>query len=329
MAVHNGREFVAGALESVLAQTLGDIEVIVVDDGSTDQTADEIRRVADDRVLLVSLKEPSGDLALALEEGVKRSKADLIARMDADDISLPIRFERQVAVMNDDPRIAMLGSWVEALDGSGEQWMISRPPTDDTSIRFILNYRCPFHHPSMMLRRTHLQAAGGYRAGYRYAEDYDLWRRMIKQGKGLNLPEVLLSQRYYSSSTSGRNRRDQQDRSDDIGSEMLSSALGHSVSRAIVGMLREHVGPAGERRAAGQVLVELFRKCFGSKDFSDPHALKKVAATELIDLALHDNAIPAFAGQWVDAFRIDRVLTSRRAIEETKEGLRRIRRHLQ
>jgi Glycosyl transferase family 2 len=327
MAVHNGEEFVAGALESILGQTLADIEVVVIDDGSDDQSAGEVRRVADDRVVLVRLEEPSGDLALALNEGVKRCRADLIARMDADDISLPSRLEQQAGVMTSDPRIAMLGSWAEALDGSGEQWMISRPPCDDASIRFILNYRCPFHHPSMMLRKEHLEAAGGYRAGYRYAEDYDLWRRMMKQGKGLNLPEVLIAQRYYSSSTSGRNRLMQQARSDDIGAEMLGEALGRPVSGMVVSMLREQVGPADRRSAAGAVLLDLYRECLGSKDFPDRDALKRVAATEMIDLALK-GALPFSLRLWADAFRIDRSLASRRATEEVKESLRQLRKRL-
>jgi hypothetical protein len=328
MAVHNGEEFVAGALESILGQSLADIEVVVIDDGSTDASADEVHRVADDRVQLVRLTEPSGDLALALDVGVRRCRADLIARMDADDISVPVRLERQAAVMSADADIAMLGSWVEALDGSGEQWMISRPPCDDASIRFILNYRCPFHHPSMMLRRRHLEAAGGYRAGYRYAEDYDLWRRMIREGKGLNLPEVLLAQRYYSSSTSGRNRQIQQARSDDIGTEMLSAALGHPVTAAVVSMLREHVGPADRRRAARKVLLELYRECLGREDFPDRDALKRVAATEMIDFAVRKGGVPGSLGLWADAFRIDRDLAFSRGIEEVKEGLRRLRRRL-
>jgi hypothetical protein len=249
--------------------------------------------------------------------------------MDADDISLPSRLERQAAVMNADPQIAMLGSWVEALDGAGEQWMISKPPCDDAAIRFILNYRCPFHHPSMMLRRAHLDAAGGYRTGYRYAEDYDLWRRMIKEGKGVNLPEVLIAQRYYSSSTSGRNRSMQQARSDDIGAEMLGSAIGHRVSGTIVSMLREHVGPADLRRAAGKVLLELYRTCVGSKTFPDTGALKQVAATEMIDLASHEGTMRTTPELWVDAFRIDPTLASHRAVQETKESLRRLRKRVQ
>jgi Glycosyl transferase family 2 len=326
IAVHNGEEFVADSVKSILNQTLADLELIVVDDGSSDASAAEVRRVADDRVEIVELRQPSGDLAIALDEGVKRCRAELIARMDADDISLPTRLERQVAVMTGDPALAMAGSWVEALDAKGEQWMVSRPPVDDTSIRFILNFRCPFHHPSMILRRSSLQAAGGYRTGYRYAEDYDLWRRMIKVGRAINLPEVLVAQRYYSASTSGRNRKMQQARSDDIGMEMLESALGKTVPPDVVAMLRDQDGPTDLRKRAGRILFELYGKCMGTKDYPDTAALQGAACKELLDLANHPGASRSAPELWANAFRIDRRAALRRAQRNTLERLRGLRR---
>jgi hypothetical protein len=321
MAVHNGQEFVAGALTSLLGQTFGDIEVIVVDDGSSDDTPGEVTRVADDRVSLVRLHEPSGDLAIALDKGVAHSRADLIARMDADDICVPIRFERQVSTMRACPGLGMLGTWVDALDKDGVRWLVSRPPCEDEAIRFILNYRCPFHHPSMMLRRSVLEAAGGYRVGYRYAEDYDLWRRMIVHGQGANLSEVLLKQRYYASSTSGRNRRLQEATSDRIGAEMLGAKLGHDVPETVVGMLREQVGPIRVRRLAASTLTDLYRACAQMPDFRDVGILKRTAANEMLDLALHGGPRPAALALWAASLRIDPPTVAHRAVDSAKHAV--------
>jgi hypothetical protein len=322
MAVHNGQEFVAEALSSLLEQTYGDIEVIVVDDGSSDDSPAEVRRVADGRVSLVRLPEPSGDLAIALNIGVEHSCADLIARMDADDICLPTRLERQVSTMRAIPELGMLGTWVDALDKDGSRWLVSRPPCEDEAIRFILNYRCPFHHPSMMLRRSVLEAAGGYRVGYRYAEDYDLWRRMIVHGIGANLPEVLLKQRYHSSSTSGRNRWLQGAVSDRIGAEMVQGKLRRHVPTSVIGMLREQVGPIGLRSRAATTLADLYRACANMPDFRDVGILRRIAANEMVDLALGGRP-PATLALWGKALRIDPPTVAHRAGDSAKQVVRR------
>jgi glycosyltransferase involved in cell wall biosynthesis len=322
MAVQNGQELVAGALESILGQTYSDLEVVVVDDGSTDDTAAEVTRVADDRVSMLRLGAPSGDLAIALDIGVSESSGDLIGRMDADDVSLPGRIERQLARFRADPDLGMLGTWVEALDREDVPWLVSRPPCDDEQIRFILTYRCPFHHPSMMLRRSVLEAAGGYRPGYRYAEDYDLWRRMIVHAKGANLPEVLLKQRYYEASTSGRYRDLQNTSSDRISVEMIGEKLGKPVGEDVVAMLREHAGPDGLRRAAGETLFALYRACSDDPDYDDAARLKEVVANEIVDLAETNGLIGSSPGLWALALRADPKTASHRATEKAKDVLR-------
>ena len=322
MAVHNGEEFVAGALTSLLEQTFGDIEVIVVDDGSSDDTPGEVTRVADERVPLIRLNEPSGDLAIALDKGVEHCRADLIARMDADDICLPTRLERQVSTMRERPDLGMLGTWVDALDKDGVSWLVSRPPCEDEAIRFILNYRCPFHHPSMVLKRSVLEAAGGYRVGYRYAEDYDLWCRMIVHGHGANLPEVLVKQRYYASSTSGRNRRLQDATSDRIGADMVGARLGRHVPENVIGMLREQVGPTRVRTLAARTLADLYRVCANMPDFRDVGTLKRTAANEMVDLAIHGGPRPAALALWGTALRIDPQTVAHRAVDSAKRAVR-------
>jgi glycosyltransferase involved in cell wall biosynthesis len=323
MAVHNCAEFVADALGSILSQTFTDFEVIVVDDGSTDDSAGEVERMSDERVSLVRLDRPSGDLALALSVGVSRSRGEFVARMDADDISYSTRLERQVATMQEHPDLVLLGTWADALDRDRNQTMVSRPPCEDTAIRFILNYRCPYHHPSVMLRRGALDAAGGYRTGYLFAEDYDLWRRMLDHGRVGNLPEVLVAQRYYPASSSGRNKQLQDAHSDQIGVEMVSRAIGRRVSEATIQVLRDQTGAPQLRRLAGATLLDLYRSCAQRRDFSDMTILKTTAANEMIDMAITPGAGAAAASLWANAVRIDPRTAALRGGDLLKEDLRR------
>lgn len=322
MAVRNGAPFVGDALSSILAQTFGDLEVIVVDDASTDDTAEEIERVADERVKCVTLDTPSGDLALALDAGVRIASGHLIARMDADDLCYPARLERQVATMRAEPDLVLLGSWVDAVERDGTHKMVSRPPTDDTSIRFILNYRSPYHHPSVIMRRAALEAAGGFRAGYRYAEDYDLWRRLIQHGRAANLPEVLLAQRYHPTSTSGLFRREQDEQSDRIGAEMISHAISRPVGAETVAMLRTQKGSPAVRVKAARTLRALYRSCARCPEFDDRSALRKVAAREMVDLADDVAFSPRGFELWALAARLDIAVTKRRMKDVLRERLR-------
>jgi glycosyltransferase involved in cell wall biosynthesis len=322
MPVRDGGELVGQALVSILSQTFSDLEVIIVDDCSKDGTRDEVARVADDRVTVVRLDQPSGDLALALNEGIRHSRAELVARMDADDFSMPSRLEHQVATMTERPDLVLLGSWVEAVDSNGSPWMVSRPPCEDAAIRFILKYRCTFHHPAVMFSRAAFDSCGGYRTGYRYAEDFDLWRRMLPLGRLANLPEVLLSQRYHPQSSSAHNRPEQMEASDRIGVEMVSDAVGHLVSGEVARMLRDQEGPRRVRSVAAKTLIELYRNT--PKSVAEDQAiLRATVANELIDLASTKGrgrvSTSAFK-IWGKAARVDTATTTSRAVANAREA---------
>ena len=194
LPVRDGERYVREAIGSLLTQTMRDFELIVVDDGSTDATAEIVGETMDRRVRLVS----QGRLGLveALNRGLAESVRPIVARMDADDISLPSRLEQQVAALR--PEVGLVGCGVETFDEHGRatgSWLL---PTEDDALRRRLLLRNVFTHGSVVMRRAAVEGAGGYRADYGANEDYDLWRRIARDWRLAAVPEPLYRYREHS-----------------------------------------------------------------------------------------------------------------------------------
>jgi glycosyltransferase involved in cell wall biosynthesis len=196
LPVRDGERFLAEALESILRQTYADLEVVVVDDGSTDGTADVLAGFRDERLRVVR-QEPAG-LVAALQRGVAEARAPLIARMDADDVSEPERLERQVELLGRRPRVGMVATWVAVIDEEGRELRREVQPSAHEDLARRLLLRNPFQHGSVLLRRDALEAVGGYRADYGANEDYDLWRRLTRSWELACVPEVLYRYRVHA-----------------------------------------------------------------------------------------------------------------------------------
>jgi glycosyltransferase involved in cell wall biosynthesis len=196
LPVHDGERFLAEAVESILAQTLQDLELIVVDDGSTDGTQRVLAGFADERLRIVA--EQHRGLVHALGVGIAEARAPYVARMDADDVSEPRRLERQVELLERRPDVGMAATWVVVIDESGRE--LSRrvlPSAHEDLVRRLL-LRNPFQHGSVLLRRDALEEAGGYRGDYGANEDYDLWRRLARSWELACVPEVLYRYRLHA-----------------------------------------------------------------------------------------------------------------------------------
>jgi glycosyltransferase involved in cell wall biosynthesis len=189
LPVRDGERFVREAVESVLVQTYADLELIVVDDGSSDATPEILRGFHDDRVRVLR-QEPSG-LVAALRHGVAEARAPLVARMDADDVSEPALLEQR-------PHVAMVATWTAVIDEEGRELRreVLPPAHEDLARRLLL--RNPFQHGSVVMRRDALEAAGGYRDDYGANEDYDLWRRLARSWELACVPEVLYRYRVHA-----------------------------------------------------------------------------------------------------------------------------------
>jgi glycosyltransferase involved in cell wall biosynthesis len=205
MPVYNAEKYVRVAIESILDQTFRDFEFIIIDDGSTDSSADIIRSYHDPRILFLENSANVG-IVVSLNTGLAMAQGDYIARMDADDISIPIRLEKQVDFLNHNERVGVVGSAVRIINPEGKTSRIGVFPQDDSLIRWTMCFTSPFAHGSIMMRREIVMKEGGYPASP--AEDFNLWEQLSCTTSFANLPNVLLCLRRHEESlvSSSRNR---------------------------------------------------------------------------------------------------------------------------
>lgn len=193
MTVHNGEPWTAEAVDSVLGQTFGDFELVVVDDGSTDATPDVLHRYRDPRLRVV--RHSRAGQTRALNRALRLSVAPLVARMDADDVALPLRLERQAAFLAAHPAVGLMATAGHEISPAGTIVRTLTPPTDDRAIRRALRRHNPFLHTSVMFRRELLDLTGAYDERLRVAQDYDLWLRMSRRTRLAALAEPLVLRR--------------------------------------------------------------------------------------------------------------------------------------
>lgn len=197
--VRDGERWVAEAIGSVLAQTLADFELLVIDDGSADRTPEILAEfAARDRRLIVHRQQREG-LVAALNRGLEQAAAPLIARLDADDIALPDRFRRQSEYMKAHPEVVLLGGWATIIHENGDRRGKDMRP-EPSRLHSTLMRKSPFIHPTVVFRREAARKVGGYRAAFEAGEDYDLWLRLADVGGLAILPEVLIHYREHGSS---------------------------------------------------------------------------------------------------------------------------------
>ncbi|HWE02304.1 MAG TPA: glycosyltransferase [Tepidisphaeraceae bacterium] len=199
MPLYNTERHLAAAIDSVLAQTFADFEIIAVDDGSTDGTLDILRRYEsrDRRVRVLS--RPNTGIVGALNDGLAMARAELIARMDGDDICLPGRFRKQVDYLAAHPECVLVGSQVLLIDPEGSPICahLQTRYTHEEIDHDHLNRGWPMVHPAVMMRREAVDRVGRYREKYKWLEDHDLFLRLAEIGKLANLPDTLLRYRLH------------------------------------------------------------------------------------------------------------------------------------
>lgn len=202
MTAYNAEKYIAQAIESILNQTYTDYEFIIINDGSTDDTPNIIRHYADSdsRIIFIDNKQNQGLIAV-LNQGLDMARGEFIARMDADDISLPKRFEKQVAYLDANPDVGVLGTLIHGfgtMDAAGIQI-----PVVTVFDMLKQNY---IAHPSVMMRKGVLDKYNlRYSPDYKHCEDMELWSRMIFLTKFHNLMEVLLMYRISGNNISTQN----------------------------------------------------------------------------------------------------------------------------
>jgi glycosyltransferase involved in cell wall biosynthesis len=204
MPVHNAERYVPQAIESILGQTLGDYEFLILDDGSTDDSLEVLRGYAarDPRIRLTS--RPNKGLEATCNELVAQARGEFLARMDADDFALPQRFARQVEYLRAHPDCVLVGSRVRVIDSDGDplcDWCTEQEHEALDAQLLGGERTTPISHPSVMMRRGAVLAVGNY-GPFKLLEDYDLFLRLAEYGRLANLPEVLLQYRIHASNSS-------------------------------------------------------------------------------------------------------------------------------
>ena len=190
MSVYNGQRYLREAVESILNQSFRDFEFIIVDDGSTDGTWRIVNSYDDARLVLVRNERNIG-LTRSLNKGLKLARGEYIARMDADDISHPERLENQVAFLEQNGDVGLVGVWYEKIDNKGRVFDVRKLAViHDEILRYLLHEN-HFAHSAVMFRRHCLDKVGLYGENLPYAQDYDLWLRISRHFKLANLPVVL------------------------------------------------------------------------------------------------------------------------------------------
>lgn len=199
MPVYNAELYLSDSIKSILTQTFEDFEFIIVDDGSTDKSVDIIHSFQDKRILLYRNDKNCGIIE-SLNKGLNIAKGEFICRMDADDIAVNTRLEKQIKFLQTHQLISLIGSQANLIDGKGQivgEEIVPQFTKDINRTKFNHN---PFIHAAVVFRRTLVDRYGMYDSRRKHTEDYDLWLRYTKYENGFNLADKLVFRRIHSNS---------------------------------------------------------------------------------------------------------------------------------
>lgn len=202
LPVYNCPDYVGEAIDSILNQTMTDFELIVIDDGSKDNSLEIIKQYPDQRIRLFT-QENQG-LAKTLNRGISLARGRYIARQDQDDISLPDRFTKQVSFLDANPDCALVGTWAEIWKERSRTNRTLSHPINHSRIKFELLFDSQFVHSSVMFRKEIVEKEGSYSTDKdrEPPEDFELWSRLARKYVLSNIPEILLFYRELPGSIS-------------------------------------------------------------------------------------------------------------------------------
>jgi glycosyltransferase involved in cell wall biosynthesis len=264
MAARDAGRHLELALRSVLEQSVEDLEVVVVDDGSRDETPDilEAAERADPRVRVLRLEDRAG-LALALNRGLDVCRAGIVVRMDADDVALPDRIERQLDFLTANPGIVLVGGQALLINEDGQEIGRARRPATPLAVLWHSLLENPFIHPAVAVRRSALEQVGGYSASFRTGQDYELWHRVLQLGGGANLQVPVLRYRRVADGTTASRREEQLRSHREVSNRRVAAVVGDSWTHDSLELLRRSfvspdfgAAPPGEEGRA----VALYRR---------------------------------------------------------------------
>jgi|GEM_PF-1060140 Predicted glycosyltransferases len=209
MAVFNAGRFLRQTVESVINQTMTDWELVAVDDCSTDDSVEILRSFNDPRIRIIEKKINSG-AAESRNLGIQYALGEYLAVLDADDISYPVRFERQVGFLEKHPEITIVGSYADAIDEHGNKLFDIRLPLNPEEVRTRLLFESAMVQSSAMMRADAItQRSLYYDKAFTYVEDFELFQRASRSVEIANIPEVLIAYRYSPENITTRHYKEQ------------------------------------------------------------------------------------------------------------------------
>jgi glycosyltransferase involved in cell wall biosynthesis len=233
LPVFNAEKTIGRAIESVLRQKYSDFELIVIDDGSTDETSIRIETYRDPRIIIHRFDANKGLIA-ALNKGLELARGYYIARQDADDQSLPQRFAKQVLTLNANPSLGVVGSCMRLRDSENRMSGVYSYPSKAALAKWQVLFKTPVAHSTAIIRRSVIEQVGGYNKSYKFAEDYELWSRISEVSSVLSLRDRLVYYNIGDGGVSEKNRVAQDDIHTTISSQNIEKLAGKRLDSDIV-----------------------------------------------------------------------------------------------
>jgi len=291
LPIYNGASYLVEAIDSVLEQSWKDFELIIINDGSTDDSAAIVRGYDDPRIRYY--EHENIGLAATLNRGIGLAVGEIIARQDQDDISMPERFAHQMAYLTAHPDCVLIGTWAEIWKEGSVTGRSLRHPTENALINLELLFDNPFVHSSVMIRKKILQEVGGYSLDplRQPPEDYELWSRMAHRGTLANLPELLVIYREVGGSMSRSTTLSFLERMLIISQENVRSLLGSEYDSARIRSavsFYHGVDVPGRRLSTKDIMVLLRDLEFSlSAKYPDDRVRLRAGLKRIFNIMLH------------------------------------------
>lgn len=238
MPVYNAKRFLGPAIRSVLSQTFVDFELLIIDDGSTDETEQIIKSFPDPRIRVLSNGNNIG-LIKSLNRGIGEAHGKYIARIDADDLCLPTRLADQVEVLEGQGDVGLVASWTEVIDENDRTKGFGRWCLSPEAIYYVLHFRQCLTHSSVIFRTGLVRELGGYSEQAIRTEDFDLWHRISKVSRIIQLQKVLVKWRTHAASVTGTGTKEMEQNALRLAEQYVSEVTGEEWPPEIVKALVE------------------------------------------------------------------------------------------
>lgn len=325
MPVYNGERYLREAIESILNQTFTGFEFVILNDGSTDRSAEIVRSYDDPRIRFYENDHNIG-LTLTLNRGLRLLEGEYVARMDADDISVPHRLAKQVDFLDTHADVGVVGTAITIIDEKARIVTTRHHPPSHNVLRWCLCLFDPIAHPTALMRRHIVESAGGYQVETGTAEDYDLWRRLSREMKLANLPDVLLYLRRHTSNVTVIRLAEHREYRVRVSQMMISEYLGDNPPYDVVRSIwNQDCGSADEVRRAAFLVSKIYEKGMtgSALALSEKRFMRSYTASKLLRLAYRGNETGRAWDVIALALRLDPLV----AAKMVKGRLARIMRH--